>query len=375
MRVTRTLGLAVLALAATVAPAAAHAPDGAVGGRAVAPADDKAAMIAARQRFFGEENVNPRTGAVRRDRAIFSWFGVTNFALAIRGHVLLLDAWVARGAHSGYVPTTPEELAALRPSHILIGHAHFDHAADAVPIAEASGATLVGLGEHCEELTARSTAPTPPRCEPIVPAGAGFGARGELKILKDVELVAVKHLHSGGESPDGSDAGGYHVPVLPMPTTTVLDHPPRPADVAHLVEHAPDAEGGSVLYRFRAGGRSFVWHDTSGPLKENAPETFDAFRALRPVDVELGAIQGFNQLTNGMRDPRMYIEAFAPKLFVPTHHDDWLPGITTTADGYEDAFYGELGRMPAEQRPTVRFIRDPDDYLRPQSLSFALARR
>src|SRR5262245_2107554 len=31
--------------------------------------------IAARQKFFGVDNVNPRTGAVRNDRVIMSWVG------------------------------------------------------------------------------------------------------------------------------------------------------------------------------------------------------------------------------------------------------------------------------------------------------------
>jgi hypothetical protein len=77
-------------------------------------------------------------------------------------------------------------------------------------------------------------------------------------------------------------------------------------------------------------------------------------------------------MTNGMRDPRHYIQALAPRLFVPTHHDDWLPPITTTAGGYEAPFEAELARMPAGERPEVRFIRDPEDYLRPERLTFAL---
>lgn len=31
---------------------------------------------------FSAGNVDPRTGAIRRDRLILSWFGVTNFAVA-----------------------------------------------------------------------------------------------------------------------------------------------------------------------------------------------------------------------------------------------------------------------------------------------------
>ena len=51
--------------------------------------------------------------------------------MAMRGQVFLLDAWVPRGTHSGYVATSPAELAALKPRATFIGHGHFDHAADA----------------------------------------------------------------------------------------------------------------------------------------------------------------------------------------------------------------------------------------------------
>jgi L-ascorbate metabolism protein UlaG (beta-lactamase superfamily) len=362
--------LCVAALAGAV-PAGAHPPDGAMGGRAVSGATTLAETVAARQRFFGTENVDPGTGAVRPDRVILSWFGVTNFAAALRGHVVLLDAWVPRGVHSGYVPTTPEELARLDPEAILLGHAHFDHAADAVPIAQASGAAIVGTAEHCAEMRERAPA-LPPPCVEALGADVPLGTTAAVELLDGVEITAVKNLHSAGTAPDGGDTGGYHVPVLPVPTTTTLDHPPTPADVAHLVQRAPDAEGGSILYRFRVGGLSFVWHDTSGPLADEAPQTFDVFKALRPVDVQLGAIQGFNQMTNGMRDPRRYIEALAPRLFVPTHHDDWLPPLTTTAGGYEAPFEAELARMPAGERPEIHYIRDPEDYVRPERLTFPL---
>ncbi len=316
-------------------------------------------------------NVDPATGAVRRDRVIMSWFGVTNFAMAIRGHVVLLDAWVPRGAHSGYVPSSPAELAALKPEAIFIGHAHFDHAADAVPIAQASGATLVGSAEQCAALRSRADEMTAPRCVEALPPNAPPGTRAEVpSAIRGVETTIVKHLHSAGKAPDGSD--GYHVPVTPPPSTTQLEHPATPEDMAQLVEHAPDSEAGTVLYRFRVGGLSLLWHDSAGPLADEAPQTFDTFRALRPIDVEVGAIQGFNQITNGMRDPRMYIEAFAPKLFVPTHHDDWAAGITTKGEAYRAPFDQELQRIPPEQRPQVRFITDPGDYVRPEVLTFGL---
>jgi hypothetical protein len=357
-----------VALAFT-APAAAHTPSGVRGGEPVAAAASAGETIAVRQQYFGRENVDPRTGAVRRDRVILSWFGVTNFAMAIRGHVVLLDAWVPRGGHSGYVPSSPEELATLRPEAIFIGHAHFDHAADAVPIAQASGATLVGSAEQCAELRSRAAA-MPPPCFEALPPGAPPATVAPAPLLRGVETAIVKHVHSAGRAPNGNDAGGYHVPVTPLPSTTQVEHPATPQDMAQLVDHAPDAEAGTVLYRFGVGDLSLVWHDSAGPLTEDAPHTYDVFRSLRPVDIQVGAIQGFNQITNGMRDPRLYIEAFAPELFVPAHHDDWAAGITTKGENYREPLDAELARIPPERRPQVRFISDPADYVRPEVLTF-----
>ena len=367
---TRLVTTAILAAAMAV-PAVAHGHDaaGMEGGGPVAEPATLAETIAARQRFFGPENVDPRTGAVRRDRAIFAWTGVTNFALAIRGHVLLLDAWVPRGAHSGYVPTTPMEVAKLRPEAILIGHAHFDHAADAVPLAEATGAPLVGTAEHCADFRTRTTG-IGLECIEAIPAGAAPGTLAQPKLIPGVELTVMEHMHSATTPPDDQ---GFHVPVTPLPSTTSAENPPTPEDMRHLVGHLPDAEGGTLLWRFRTGDRSIVWHDSAGPLSEQAPQVLDAVGRLGPVDIQLGAIQTFNQVTtDALRDPRQYIEALRPKLFVPMHHDDWAAGITTRGERYEEPLAQELARIPPERRPQVRFIYDPADYVRPEVLTFPL---
>lgn len=359
----RVLLVAVAVATLTPHGAGAHEVDGPGGTPLLRAADlDTATVVKTRQRFFGTENVDPATGAVRRDKVVLSWTGVSNFAAAIRGHVVLLDAWVPRGAHSGYVPTSPQELARLKPAYVLTGHAHFDHAADAVPIAEASGATLVGLRAHCDAFAGRATAAVPSRCVSVLePGEAQKDVDG---LLRGVELTALRHLHSGAQTPK-DDVGGYHVPVLPSPSLTPLTNPPTPQDVADTVAHAPDSEGGSVLYRFRYAGWTMVWHDTSGPLTELNPGTFPLLRDLRPVDVQVGAIQGFNQLTNGMRDPRRYVEALRPRTFVPSHHDDWLPGITGPGAGFRAPLEAELAALPPGQRPEVRFLEDPRDYVRP----------
>jgi L-ascorbate metabolism protein UlaG (beta-lactamase superfamily) len=363
--------LAGIAVAVVMAAPGAHAhvPYGALGGGPVAKVPTRADMVAARRHFFGVRNVDPRTGRVRSDRVILSWFGVTNFAMAIGGKVVMLDAWVPRGAHSGYVPTSPQELAALRPRAIFIGHGHFDHAADAVPIALASGAPLVGTEEHCGDLRARAPdAPVP--CIGAIPAEAPPGTAAHVPLFGRLDVTAVKALHSAVTGPDG-----YHVPVLPFPGTTFVEQPPTPEDLLHIVGHLPDAEGGSVVYRFELGRFSLVWHDSSGPLLDRAPKALDALRDLRPVDVEVGAIQGFNQFTNGMRDPRAYIEALRPRVFVPAHHDDWAVGITTQGYRYRPFLHDELQLIDERVRPRVRFITDPGDYVDPRAVRFRLPPR
>lgn len=341
----------------------------------VVPLDRAAAsqsMVDARRVAFGVANVDD-DGNVRDDRVILSWFGVTNFAAAIGGHVVLLDAWVPRGEYSGYVPASPAMLAALRPEYIFAGHSHFDHLADAAEIAASSGAKLVGTPEHCDQVR-RQAGMTPVGCLEAVARGAAPGATRELSSVLGwgtLGVTAVKHVHSAGRQPHPEDP---HTPAVPPPDMgVVVEHRPAPQDTIHLASHLGDAEGGTVLYQFRVGAFSLLWHDSSGPLSDDAPGVFDVLASLPDTDVQVGAIMGFNQITNGLRDPRMYIEAIRPKVFVPSHHDNWAPPVSTKAENYQTLVEEELAKIPQATRPSLLFIADPYDYMRPELLTFGIA--
>ena len=49
-------------------------------------------MVAARQKFFGIENVDANTGAVKKDKVIFSWLSNTTFLVSIQGRIVMLDS-------------------------------------------------------------------------------------------------------------------------------------------------------------------------------------------------------------------------------------------------------------------------------------------
>ncbi|MEU6581191.1 MBL fold metallo-hydrolase [Nocardia sp. NPDC046763] len=327
--------------------------------------------IAARQRFFGEAAVDPVSGAVREDQVLVSWFGCASFAVAMGGVVFLLDAWVPRGATSGYVPTGPEEVAALEPAAIFIGHGHFDHAADAGAIARASGAVVHGTAEHCA--TARKQVRGAElACQELGSGTSAPGDRYDFELAPGLSVTAVRHLHSA-RTPrhEGADASA---PVRPKPCLCdIRAYPPRPADAGHLARNLLAPEGGVLLYQFRLGDFALTWHDSSGPLLDKAPHVLDVLRTLPASDVHIGAVQGYNQFTNGLRDPRSYIEALRPKVFVPNHHDNWLPLITARGEAFRTPLHEEVARMAEGERPEVRMLLDRDDYLAPGRLAFDLA--
>ena len=347
---TRTLVVvvgALLSAAAFIGPAVGQAPG-------------DAAVIAARQKFFGAEHVDPSTGDLPRDEVHLSWVSVATFAAAIDGHVVLLDAYIHKEEdRPNYVPATTQDLIGLRPEAIVIGHGHYDHALRAPEIAAATGATIVGTQGHCDQAIAQAGQPL--ECVVVFDADSAMGDVTEFDLLPDVCSAAVLHLHSAAEPPDPEHDHTNTVTPIPDPGSVIL-HPPGTSTTVI----APGDEHGTVLYQFRIGDFTLTYHDSAGPLKENAPEVFDVFRALPRTDVQVGAILGFNQPTNGLRDPAMYIAAIDPQVFVPNHHD--FVAEYGSSDDFEGVLLRDLDTYGVD--PEVRFLYDPFDYVRPNLLRF-----
>lgn len=312
---------AVVAAAVSLSACASEEDDG-------ASSPLPAPTIAARERFFGAENVD-ELGRVRKDRVIVSWFGVSSLAVALRGHVALLDTYINNGGcppaadAAPYVPTSYEELGALLPEAIFIGHDHFDHQCQTAQVIRDSGAVLVGLPAHCEKVRADATDTI--ECLDALAADAPFGALADITPLgDDVTVTAVRNLHSGTDAQPPCNSGGCE----------------------------------AVLYRFAVGDFSLVWNDSNGPVRALAPELLEALGGLPASDVELGAIIGNGFLVQGMRDPLDYAEALRVKELYPLHHD--LFGAGTSSGfraAYEQAFAG--------RGLTTHWLQDPEDYIKP----------
>ncbi len=181
-----------------------------------------AATIAARQKFFGAENVDAHTGEVRHDRVIFSWITNAGYAASFKGRVVLLDTYINRfevppasGPDLRRTPFGAQDLVALKPEAIFIGHGHGDHADNAAYIAKWLNIPIYTTPETCDAMqrdVARMAADpntvnggaklvpdaNPVNCIGVVPRGSVPGTSiVHLDQLKPVAcIVAFKHIHS-----------------------------------------------------------------------------------------------------------------------------------------------------------------------------------
>jgi len=266
---------------------------------AAARADDRddgrradRAVVEARQKFFGLENVDARSGRVREDKVIFSWFTNSSFAASVRGRIILLDTFVSRlEVMPGRTPFVIKDLVDLRPEALFIGHGHGDHGDNAAYLAKQTGATIYASPETCDNMQLDAArlfgAGTTVSCFAVTSRGSVPGA--ELVRIRQLEPVATitafKHLHSTRSPPQDTSfppvvinnpdaAGKCNVPcnvadlrdasMFPagIPLTTVLD-----------LRTSRAGQGGpiSIYFHFKLRGENrftFSWHNTTGALKE-----------------------------------------------------------------------------------------------------------
>ena len=112
------------------------------------------ALIQARQKFFGIENVDHR-GRIDKEKVIFSWATNTTYVVSVRGRVILLDSYINRPElpttplDTRRTPILPQDFVNVRPEAIFLGHGHGDHADNAAYVSKWTGATIYASPETC----------------------------------------------------------------------------------------------------------------------------------------------------------------------------------------------------------------------------------
>ena len=384
--------------------------------------------IAARARFFGAENVDAVSGQVRADRVIFSWVTNASLAVSIRGRIVLLDTYINRpelppaagAADLRRSPISIQELVALAPEAIFLGHGHGDHADNAAYIAKLLDIPIYTSPETCDAMQAdvqrMFTDPNlvnggvriipnglPVKCiSPISRASIPGAEIVNIHQLDPVAcIVAFKHIHSGTVP---TDTTFPFIPVFPdsdpreltanagVPTFSPTPSPPlyprltsltpSPTPVPGQMNLRTTGVGGggaiSIFYQFITGDANnftFVWHNTTGPLKEGSgsdpglpspaigAKLFAIMDSLPQTDVELGSIVSLGVGTNGVRDPILYQQHIRPQVYIPIHQTDATP--ISSSLRFKNAYLQAVVAANVPVRPESRWMVDPDDFVRP----------
>ena len=180
--------------------------------------------------------------------------------------------------------------------------------------------------------------------------GPGRRRRGRVtppsSILRGVEIDGVKHLHSAATNVagDGQAATTCRSPRLRRRRRSRTRRPQR--TWRHLLGHLPDDEGGigplplprrRPLARLARLGRPARRRRAPGARRRSARCGPSTSRSARS--------RASTRFTNGMRDPRHYIEALAPDDLRARPITTTGPlGITTKGESYREPFYAALER-------------------------------
>jgi Beta-lactamase superfamily domain len=240
-----------------------------------------------------------------KNTIVLRWLSTSNYELAFRDQVILLDAYFEQGPRSRPTGIVPGEVK--KTDAIFIGHAHFDHISDVGPIAQRTKARVIGAPITID--TAYKLG---------VPSGRGTAVAGGETLKFDgftVDAALAQHstlksevLQTLGKLYD-ADAG----PATPEQAA---------AEAAIRAKGTFDPEvitKGTIAYGFTFDtGFKLVWLDSAGPITDGVRALA---QKLAPVDVAIIGYQGHPVAQVQVPVTLEIVKLFKPRTYMPAHHD------------------------------------------------------
>ncbi len=245
-------------------------------------------------------------------RLTVRWLGCTNYELAYRDQVILLDTYYDRGPRNRPIGFTPAQVR--RADAIFIGHGHGDHMSDAVQVSAQTGATVFGAPVTME----RAFSGGLPASRGVTVTGRG----GERFRFDGFTVEPILGHHSV--------LSGAVIASFQQAIRTVIG-PPTPEQAA--AEAAIFARGtfdprviteGTIAYLFTFdSGFKLIYRDSAGPITEYEREALA--RAGR-TDVAIVAYIGQYVAGAQVAATLPLVELYNPDVYLPAHHDE-IAGI------------------------------------------------
>lgn len=287
-------------------------------------------------------------GAIPTDRntIVLRWLSTANYELIYRGQVFLLDAYFDRGPRNRPTGVVPSEVK--RTDAIFLGHAHFDHMSDAVPIAKLTKAKVYGAQITIE--TALKLGLAPEQSQVVV--------GGDTLKFPNFTVDTALAQHSTLK------------PEVLEELAKLFDLDARPGTSAELaVEKDIRARGtfapevitqGTMAFAFTFDtGFKLVWINSAGPVT-------DGDRALAqklgPVDIAIIAYQGHPVAETQVPFTLDLVKLFRPRIYLPAHHDEIFGsfidlGVEPLFEAIQEALPRTQTIAPLHRRPMCFDIR------------------
>lgn len=262
------------------------------------------------------QTLNPAStgGPMPKDRnvLVLRWLATSNFEIAYRDNVFLLDAYYDRTPPARPLGFNFKDMK--KATAIFVGHAHDDHISDAVTVAQQTGARVFGGPPSYDFVRINGLSEK----QAVQVKGRG----GEAFEFNGVTVQPVLAHHSVRNGPEFQKAGQAFRDL-----ETALIRPHTEEEQAH--ERAINARAsrdprladeGTIAYLFTFdNGYRFYYQDSAGPVTE--PQTA-LFKTLPGVDFASIAYQGF-YLSQPQVDATMpLVKLVKPRVLVANHHDE-----------------------------------------------------
>jgi L-ascorbate metabolism protein UlaG (beta-lactamase superfamily) len=264
---------------------------------------------------------------------VLRWLATSNFELAYRDNIILLDAYYDRAPSAR--PLGFDYKTIKKATAIIIGHAHDDHISDATEVAMRTGAKVYGGPQSIDTVRAQGL----PAAQTMLTKG------GETFKFNGITVQAVLAHHSVREGAAFQKAGeGFR---------TMYDAlmPPRTeADTKKLQEIASRGSRdqklqteGTIAYLFTFdNGFRFYYQDSAGPITD---QQHQLLASVPFVDLASIAYQGFWVAQPQIDATMPLVQLVKPRMLVLNHHDETGGRFLDMASepmyqAYRDAFPG-----------------------------------
>ena len=256
------------------------------------------------------------------------WLGTTNFELAYRDQVILLDAYYERGPRNRPLGFAPSDVK--RADAIFIGHAHFDHMSDATQVAGQTRAKVVGAPTVTETAVSMG-----------LPAEQTVTVRGGETIkYKGYTVEAILARHSS-LAPEVLSAFRGAIDIASGKPTAEE----AAAEEAILKRGTFDPKvitEGTMAYLFTFdNGLRLIFRDSAGPITDAERS---AMQRIGKTDVAIVGYIGQYVAKRQIAATLPIIQLYNPRLYLPGHHDE-IAG-TFVDIGVEPLFMAVRDQMP-----------------------------